>query len=63
MNMNNKIIIKRWKEDDMEKIGFYDESGGFHMLFGIAKDWMPQHIKVINIQTGQYSEILEGDLD
>lgn len=37
--INNKIIIKRWNEDDMEKVGFFDESGNFHMLKGIAKDF------------------------
>jgi len=47
-----KIIIKRWKEDGMEKVGFYDINGTFHMLLGLAKDWCKDTITVLNLDTG-----------
>lgn len=60
--IDNKIIIKKWNEDDMEKVGFFDESGNFHMLKGLAKDFRKPCIKVINVENGDYAEILVEDL-
>lgn len=46
----------------MEKVGFFDESGNFHMLKGLAKDFRKPCIKVINVENGDYAEILVEDL-
>jgi len=54
--MNNKIIIKRWKEDGMNKVGFYDREGNFHMLLGLAKDWERDTIQAIDLITGNITK-------
>ena len=56
-------ILKKWKEDNMEKIGFYDEQGKFHLLHALARDWKEPTIKIINIENGDYAEIKLEELD
>ncbi len=51
-----KLIIKRWKEDGIEKVGFYDHEGKFHMLFGLAKDWERDVIRVLDLKTGDWTK-------
>lgn len=58
-----KYIIKRWKEDNMEKVGFFDELGKFHILFGLAKDFQDKTIRIQNNDTGAERFIKIGDLD
>lgn len=58
----NSIIIKRWKEDGLEKVGFIDEDGEFHMLFGLAKDWNPKVLSIIDIEKATIEEYTLKDV-
>lgn len=63
MMNENKLIIVKWNEDDIQKIGFYDEEGKFHMLFGLAKDWQRKSINVLDLITGTFTYYeLEEDI-